>query len=716
MDNEKWARGAAVFSSCYIKRWLEGRYDQLGDLPAVAKLKALSTGTKLGIEAILYTLTAYAEQKLTDQSPLGLMAKTVLMDAAPEIASRLMTDVRADLTGATTGEVALDEPRQAVASKLLALQNKELLGILVSMEEMDDATRGKFLSFAASSSGEELAKFSALTQEQRKMLLSAQGIGQGPSTGGWAAALKTFSKDFWVVFKAWSQKTHEVAIPVLNRYMLALLWVLKTSAVLWAMAFVACTASALFGRWLLFVILLVLTGVSVFGIRWSRGNDKSWLAAASMVTAGVMALLALLTVAGYADSVFGVAVLFLVGVPTLAIGALLIPVTMAFEILRSLFPDGYRTLMSAAQMLLCAFFGILFFAVILLVFPPQNPVAFLFVVPITIALAWGVGFGLVRTNPAMFLRTPVLLGIGFVFLVTVGMMSMPNLRSKLRTLPKSVDSAFVAAPKPVDFVSSKEIDFVTVDGEVKIWYAERVEGGYDLFRCEGYGPYYAPDGRRLMKADNDAIRVKISNWVDHATMQHAESERKAEQERGAREHEKRSAAKQQQEEETARAEKARRESYLITATLPAKVNYIVCAATITKKPLDDFASGLAKQLKDNGVPASSAVFAPAFATEGGFDNFYSGKGVLDIKAMPLAGMGGKLLLVRCDESATKASATVPGLFNASVKMSLRILDASDGKILDEFHLTGIGPGTGEKAAEAAAFERILEQVREHKFE
>lgn len=715
MDKENWMRGAAVFGSCYIKRWLEGQYDQLGDLPAVAKLKSLSTGSKLGIEAILYSLTAYAEQKLTDQSPLGLMAKTVLMDAAPEIASRLMMDVRADLVGESSGEAVVDERRQAVARKLLTLQNNELLGILVSMEDMDDSTRVKFLSFAASASEEEFATFSALPQEQRKTLLSTQGIGQGPSTGGWAAALKTLSKDFWVVFKAWSQKTHEVAIPVLNRYMLALLWVLKTSAVLWAMAFVACTASALMGRWFLFATLLILTGSSVVGIRWGRGNDKSWLAAASMVSTSVMALLALLTATGYADSIFGVAVLFLVGVPTLVIGALLIPVTMAFEILRSLFPDGHRTLVRAAQMLLSAFFGILFFAVILLIFPPQNPVAFVFVVPFTIALAWAAGFGLMKTNPAIFLRPPVLLGIGFVFLVTAGMMRMPNLRSKLRTLPKSVDSAFVAAPKPVDFVSSKEIDFVTVDGDVKIWCAERTEGGYDLFHCEGLGPYYTPDGRRLMQADNDDIRRKIGTWVDHVTERRAEVQRKAEQERAANEREERTEAMKQQEEEATRADKARRDSYLLSP-LSGKVIYIVCAATITKKPLDDFASGLAKQLKDNGMPASSAVFSPAFTTEGGFENFYSGKGGLDIQAMPLAGMGGKLLLVRCDESATKSSATVSGLFNVTVKMGFRILGASDGKLLDEFHLTGIGPGTSEMAAEAAALDRILELAREHKFE
>jgi len=710
MDKETLLRGGAVFGSCYIKRWLEGRYDQLMDLPAVAKLKALSTGTKFGIEAILYALTAFAEQRFSDQSPLGLMAKTVLMDAAPEIASRLMKDARTDLTTASSPGSGFGQSEQSVASKLLAMENGALLGILTSIEDMDDATRARFLSFAANATKEELTKFGTLTEEQRDALLTTHGTGQTPQPGGWMASFKTFAKDFWVVVKAWSQKTRDVSLRALNRYMLALLWVLKTSGMLWGMAFLSCTASAICGRWSLFGVLLGLAGVSGTGVFWGRRWHRSWVVVAGIISAGVMALLALLTAAGYPDSVFGVAVLFLVGVPTLAIGALLIPVTTVFEILRSLFPSGYRTLVRAFQMLLAAFFGILFFAVVLLVFPPQNPVAFLFIVPVVIALALGVSVGLVRINPEKFLRTPVVIGMAGILLVTLGVMSMPNLRNKLRTLPKKFDSALVATPKTVTFVSSKNIEFVTTDGDVRIWYAERTEGGYDLFTCEGVGPYYAPDGRRLKKADTNESRQKIGAWVDQTATQTAETQRKTEQERVTRALIQQVNDQKRQAEEIARGEQVRRESYLVTTNLPDKVEYIVCAATATKEPLIDFAVALTKQLQGKGKTASIDVFAPAFIADGGFESFHAGKGCPDITAMPFSRMTSKILLARCDDVSSKASTTVPGLFNSTVRMSFKVLTSADGKIVEAFLLSAVGPGTSEADAKTAAFDRILEQV------
>jgi hypothetical protein len=297
-----------------------------------------------------------------------------------------------------------------------------------------------------------------------------------------------------------------------------------------------------------------------------------------------MALLALLTAVGYPDSVFGVATLFLVGMPTVAIVAMLIPVTMVFEILRSLFPSGYRTLLRAFQMLLTAFFGILFFAVILLVFPPQNPVTFLFVVPIVIALALGVGFGLVRVNPEMFLRTPVIIGMAALLLVTLGLMSMPNLRQKIANSAKIADRMFVGTLEAVEFASSKDIDFTKDDGTVKLWYVERPAGGFDLFRNEGVGPYYSKDGRKLQKAENEGIRQRISAWVDQVAAEKATVQRKVEAERTARVLAQQVEDKKRQAEESAKAEQARRAGYLSTPSLPARVEFIVCAATGTKEP------------------------------------------------------------------------------------------------------------------------------------
>ena len=109
------------------------------------------------------------------------------------------------------------------------------------------------------------------------------------------------------------------------------------------------------------------------------------------------------------------------------------------------------------------------------------------------------------------------------------------------------------------------------------------------------------------------------------------------------------------------------------------------------------------------------MFAPAFVTEGGFELFLGGKSGPDIQAMPLSAMGSKLLLARCDEISAKASASVSGLFSSTVKMNFRVLDVVDGKTLDDFQFSAVGPGTSEADAKAAAIDRILEQISKRNF-
>jgi hypothetical protein len=141
-----------------------------------------------------------------------------------------------------------------------------------------------------------------------------------------------------------------------------------------------------------------------------------------------------------------------------------------------------------------------------------------------------------------------------------------------------------------------------------------------------------------------------------------------------------------------------------------KVDFIVCAATATKEPLNDFANALSGRLRNKGKSASNAVFSPEFVTEGAFDTFFGGKGGGDVEAMPLSSMSGKLFLARCDESTAKASTTIAGLYNSTVKMSFGIVDATDGKVVDGFQLSVVGPGTSEADAKAAALDQILEQL------
>ena len=722
MDEKKWSRAGAIFGASYIKRCLEARYDTLMALPALAKLKAANPGVKYGIEAILYALTAYAEQNVSDRSPLGLMVKTVLMDAAPEISSRLLKDARAELAAEVS---APGQPaQQSVARKLLALDDAELFSILTSLEEMDEATHAKFLAFASGASPDELKRFSSLPPDQRKGLLNLQGAAHSSGSSGWMASAKSFLSDFWEVFRAWSQKTRDFSLRVMNRYLLALLDLLKASGAMWGVAFVACTAASLCGRWTLLGSICCLLLACVGLILGGRRLGKGWLLIAGVLSTAVTSVLVLLVAAGYADSVFAVAVLFLVGMPVLAIVAMLLPVTTVAEVFRKIFPEGYRTIVRASQMLLSAFFGLVFFAAFQLLIPPHNPVAFLFIFPMVIAISLGVGMGLVRINPEMFLRTPVLIGMAMVLCVTLGVMSMPNLRNKMSMLPKRLDLGLVDEPKPVSFASSKDIDFVSMkDGETKVWYAEQTSGGYDLFRCEGVGPYYAKDGRKLRKADNDVVRHAISIWVDQVAAQKLAQQHNAEriqaeqvqaQHDAIRKQQERESTKRVEEEEAKRvqAEQARRARYLVGGiTSPdVKVDYIVCAASSDKHPLDEFGASIADQFRANGKKATASVLSAAFVEEGGFDAFLRGEAAADIQAMQLAARGERLLLVRCESTTRTASTTIEGLHSATVKVTFCPVDLADGKVADRFTITATGPGTSDADAQAAAFSRVLEQL------
>jgi len=567
---------------------------------------------------------------------------------------------------------------------------------------------------------------------------------------------KSFMKDFWALAKAGGQKAAEVSGEILSRYLAGLLYVLKTSATLFAMAFIVCTASTLCGRWALFALLLGLVGVSAGLVYFGRSRQKSWLSAAGIVSGADMAVLAIIGAAGYPDATFAVAAFLLIGLPTLATVAVLIPATTVGEVLQRKLPEVYRTLVRGIQMLLAAFFGFLCFSIILLLFPPQNPVAFLFIVPAVVLVVLAIGLGLSRISPEAFLRTPVILGIGAIMLVTMGVMSMPNLRRAMRKLPATIDLTLVDAPTPVIFASSKDIDFVsTKDGEVKIWYAERVGGGYDLFRCEGVGPYYAKDGRRLAKADNDTIRLKIAASVDREAAEKTDALRRAEQEGIARkaegqkradreavdkaealrraEHEqaeqnrlaneRKAEAQKQADQRLAEqrraaqvlADKDRRAGYMLARSLPGRVDFVVCAETAGRVPMGTFAAAMVRHLKGRGKSASSSVFSPAFVTSGAFDSFFGGRGGADLQDMPVFSMGNRLLLARVDVNSVKAGTSANGLYSASIVVAFSILSANDGGVVEAFELNAVGPGTSEADATAAALDRILEQLSQHEF-
>lgn len=734
MDKDSLERDIAVFLSGYVKRWLKTHYDGLAELPAFAQLREESSQTqKYFIELLLNALSVYVDRKISDQTPFGFVFKAAVMDGASEISARLIKDHRADLSKAASS--ATQERQRSVWTTMLALDDDALFALLVQNDRLDPAGIEKFLEFAADASEAELRRFISLDPQQRESLL---GIHQRPraeqDTG---ATHRSFLEDYWDMVKGGLHRTVRGSQTLLRRYVAGVMEVMKTSVTLVAVALIVCLSAPLFGRWALLAILLgVVGGCSVL---WyiGRRKRKRWLSAAGMMAAAVTALLSVFVAAGYPEAVFAIAMFFLVGLPTLAIVAVLIPAAASREVLRKLSPEGYKTLVRATQMLVVLFSGLLLSSAVLLIAPPQNPVAFLVVAPAVVMIALMIALRLARVNPEVFLSTPVLLSLGALMLLAMGMMSMPNVWQKVRLATKNVDLSLVNAPAAVTFSSSADIDFVDPkSGEARIWYAARSDGGYDLFHAEGVGPYFAKDGRRLTKAESNTIRSRIAAWVDSdaaaktAALQRALVEEAARDslERARIANEQRQAAREleaQQERDAQRvagerresqalADRERRAGYLATTELPSKVTLIVCAATGTGQPMDGFSEAIASHFEEQGSTATSIVFSPGFVTGGGFDAFFSGLGRTDVQNMPLSRMGERILLARVSVSAVTESLTTAGLVSASVVAGFKILSSSDGSLVDAFQLEAVGPGTSEADATSAALNRILDQLRRRK--
>jgi len=163
------------------------------------------------------------------------------------------------------------------------------------------------------------------------------------------------------------------------------------------------------------------------------------------------------------------------------------------------------------------------------------------------------------------------------------------------------------------------------------------------------------------------------------------------------------------------ADKQRRDSYLLSRSLPGKVDFVVSAASAAKVPMDRFAAGIAKHLKGRGKTASNTVFSPEFVTGGAFDSFFGGRGGADLQSMPVSNMGSKILLARISINSVRPGTTAAGLFSASVVVAFSVLSSNDGSVADRFEIQAVGPGTSEADATSAALDRVLDQLSQHRY-
>lgn len=156
-----------TFLANYTKRFLEKGYDRAFQTGLGQKLAGLSPGKKYGIEFALYTLAAFFDSRLAGNTKLRKFAKEVGIDAAPEIAKRMINGAREEIPlSASTPE------EKELAQLLLGLEDKELKEIISWLYEKDISEKMAILARLATLSTTETVRLLNLSAEEREKFFS----------------------------------------------------------------------------------------------------------------------------------------------------------------------------------------------------------------------------------------------------------------------------------------------------------------------------------------------------------------------------------------------------------------------------------------------------------------------------------------------------------------------------------------------------------------
>jgi hypothetical protein len=681
-----------VFISSYIKRWLEKYYDELMTWPIFGKVKGLAPSAKYVIEAGLFALTGYVSTKLDTHNPLTVTLVEVFKDAMPEITSRLIADVRGDLSA---DRVSGASSSQSVVGKLLSLDDASLLSLLTWLEHADASSREAFSVFARNHEGKDLKRFAELTVAQRGMLLS---VNVGTKTSGFQTG-KQFLKVFGGLVAAGAKKGAGLSLEVVKRYTACVVWIFKLCMVLWTLGILCWQAGTLSARHeSTLAIMLGLTAGCGGMIWWGRRRKCGWLKWAGIIGGSIIAMLTLFTATGHEKAVPGLSFMCLLGFPSVAILVALMPLNAVLALFKVVMPTTSATVTKVAQMVVVAFMGIIVFSVFLFLVPTNNnPVAICILAPLAIVLTLAAGLRLIHVDTDRFFGWPMKVSLVFILLACFGALFIPRLKEFL-----------IVSPVAVTYTSGKDIPFTDKKGHSMIWYAETNEGGFDLFTAKSEG-LYTPDGRKLIPADAEKVRQSIRIWVDQVSAKSASdyaARLTAEKESLRQQADE---ALKEQERNRIENDNARRASYI--GTLPVlKVNYAVCSAHESGVPIPELSTMIVKKLRERGKTASQTILSRDFAN-GALSSFMAGRGAEDLKAMGLSNIVEHLVLIVGSNEQINESKLFANLLNTSGTMTVAVIDAVDGRKVQEYTITdGIGSGVNDAAAWAAFYEWFTDEL------
>ncbi len=177
----------AVFASGYAKRWLDQQYDKLDDVALWQQAKALDPKIKYAIEAGLYGVLAYLDRKCACDTPLKKFFREVVTDIPPELAKRLVTAVREDITKDVATANAETKP---ALQTLLQLDDTQLREVLNWLGSLSKSERTKRLQQIQKLSQEQLARIAALSAEERDALFGTTTKTSTPILGKVTESMK----------------------------------------------------------------------------------------------------------------------------------------------------------------------------------------------------------------------------------------------------------------------------------------------------------------------------------------------------------------------------------------------------------------------------------------------------------------------------------------------------------------------------------------------
>jgi hypothetical protein len=175
--------------SGYGRRFAEPGYDKIAEMPFFQKLKQQSSSVKYLIEAFSNAITAFADQKIDDATPLRKLIKEIFMDSSSELNKRL-------INGEPVKKLLVENVSRISSSKeqdflaiLLTMEEKQLVPFLEQLILLTREERADLVRSLRGMPAENMLRFVGFSAETRAMLLE---ISQSPKK---TSALESMHKD-----------------------------------------------------------------------------------------------------------------------------------------------------------------------------------------------------------------------------------------------------------------------------------------------------------------------------------------------------------------------------------------------------------------------------------------------------------------------------------------------------------------------------------------